>query len=91
MSVNGPSPKPTTWTIREAKARLSEVLRCARDDGPQRIGVHDPFIVVAEADWRALTSPIPAMGPWLLKSMPKGDDLDLPSRTDRRRPNPFED
>ena len=31
------------WTVAEAKARLSEVLRLAEEEGPQRIG--------ASANW----------------------------------------
>ena len=27
-----------TWTVAEAKARLSEILRLAEEEGPQRIG-----------------------------------------------------
>ena len=34
------------WTIAEAKARLSEVLRLAEEEGPQRIGARKPFVVV---------------------------------------------
>ncbi len=26
------------WTVAEAKARLSEILRLAEEEGPQRIG-----------------------------------------------------
>ena len=29
---------PRVWTVAEAKARLSEVLRRSADEGPQRIG-----------------------------------------------------
>lgn len=27
-----------TWTVEEAKARLSDILRLAEEEGPQRIG-----------------------------------------------------
>ena len=29
------------WTVAEAKARLSEVLRLAEEEGPQRIGTQE--------------------------------------------------
>ena len=34
------------WTIAEAKAKLSEILRLAETEGPQRIGVRKSFILV---------------------------------------------
>ena len=37
------------WTVAEAKAKLSEVLRLAESEGPQRIGTRKPFIVVPAA------------------------------------------
>ncbi len=35
-----PAGHPDTWTLQDAKARLSEVLRRSRTDGPQRVTVH---------------------------------------------------
>lgn len=35
-----------TWQLQHAKARLSEVVRCARDEGPQVITVHGNEVVV---------------------------------------------
>ena len=32
-----------TWTVAEAKARLSEILRLASEEGPQRIGTKTPM------------------------------------------------
>ena len=40
------------WTVAEAQARLSEILRLAEEEGPQRIGRRRPFIVVPEKVWR---------------------------------------
>ena len=45
MTLNKPTPN-REWTVAEAKARLSEVLRLAEEEGPQRIGVRKPFVVV---------------------------------------------
>ncbi len=43
------STKDTTsdriWTVAEAKARLSEILRLAEEEGPQRIGTRRSFVV----------------------------------------------
>jgi prevent-host-death family protein len=35
-----PVSQSDTWTLQDAKARLSEVLRRSRTDGPQRVTVH---------------------------------------------------
>ena len=40
------------WTVAEAKAKLSEVLRLAETEGPQRIGARKHFVVVPESVWR---------------------------------------
>ena len=39
------------WTVAEAKARLSEVLRLTEEEGPQRIGIRRPFVVLPAAVW----------------------------------------
>jgi prevent-host-death family protein len=75
------------WSVSEAKARLSEVLRRAREGAPQRIGVRDACIVVSEADWRELQGR--ELGAWLVNSAPRGEPLPTPSRKSRRTV-PFE-
>ena len=77
------------WTVRDAKAKLSEVLRRARDDGPQRIGERETYVVITEEEWQRLTVPKPEIGRWLLANMPELDELELPDRRDRERPLPF--
>ena len=51
------------WTVAEAKARLSEVLRLAEEEGPQRIGARKPFVVVPAAVWEEKTRPPQASWP----------------------------
>ena len=47
------------WTVTEAKARLSELLRRADEEGPQRIGTRRGYMLVPEAAWQRLqTSPL---------------------------------
>ena len=46
------------WTVAEAKARLSEVLRLAEEEGPQRIGARKCFVVVPEHLWQEKMAPI---------------------------------
>ena len=64
MSANAiqATPEPV-WQLQEAKARLSEVVRRAVDDGPQHISVRgEPAaVVVSEKDYRQLTSKRPSI------------------------------
>jgi len=86
-----------TWTVAEAQSRLSEILRLAEEEGPQHIGTDRPFVVVPAERWyahekhRVLSHQqgrIP-MGKWLVENMPRGFDLELPSRREPERPIPF--
>ena len=77
-----------TWTVQEAKAQLSELLRRARAGEPQRIGITDACVVVSEKDWAALHPS--DLGAWLVKSAPRGEDITLPPRGSRRG-DPFVD
>lgn len=77
------------WTVAEAKARLSEVLRRARDDGPQRIGTRVQYVVIAAEQWDAMSPARPPMGRWLLENMPRHTTLEPPDRRDPPRPVPF--
>ena len=78
------------WTVAEAKARLSEILRLAETEGPQRIGTRRPFIVVPESVWRERTDARKPLGQWLIENMPRGVELELPDRSSNR-PIPFID
>lgn len=83
-----------TWTVEEAKARLSDILRLAEEEGPQRIGERRSFIIVSAETWNAETLPrvqrprIP-FGQWLVENMPRSIALELPSRGDPEREVPF--
>ena len=79
------------WTIAEAKARLSEILRLAEEEGPQRIGVRNAFVVVPEHVWQEREPPpkLP-LGRWLVENMPRGTNLEVPDRHSDR-PIPFID
>ena len=47
-----------TWTMAEAKTRLSELLRLAEEEGPQRINAERSFVVVPAETWYArITTP----------------------------------
>lgn len=48
-----------SWQLQEAKARLSELVKRAKSEGPQEIRVHgEPAVVVlAHPDYLKLTAP----------------------------------
>ncbi|MCY4477364.1 MAG: type II toxin-antitoxin system prevent-host-death family antitoxin [Gammaproteobacteria bacterium] len=77
------------WTVAEAKARLSEVLRRSETEGPQRIGTRKAFIVVPAETLQALTTPRQPMGEWLVDNLPRGTDLVIPNRFEPGREMPF--
>ena len=51
------SKPPGRWPLQDAKARFSELVRKAREEGPQHVTVHgrDGVVVVSEEEFRALT------------------------------------
>ena len=66
------------WTVADAKARLSEVLRRAEEEGPQRIGTRRAFVVVPARVWEEATDPQPSLGQWLVASAHSAGALELP-------------
>ena len=79
------------WTVAEAKARLSEILRLSEEEGPQRIGARKAFVVVPEHVWNAQSSPRKPLGQWLIDNMPRGTNLEIPGDRNSRREIPFDD
>lgn len=77
------------WSVQEAKARLSEVMRRARAGEPQVIGTRDPVVVVSAKDF-AEARPRKHLGRWLIESAPRGTPIELPPR-DFGRGDPFSD
>ena len=51
---------PERWPLQDAKARFSELIRRAREKGPQRITVHgkDAVVVVDAEEWDRLKMPV---------------------------------
>ena len=81
---------PRVWTVAQAKARLSEILRLAESEGPQRIGTRRPFILVPAAAWEDKRPPAKPLGQWLVENVPRGANLEVPERHSGR-PIPFID
>ena len=79
------------WTVAEAKARLSEILRLAEEEGPQRIGTRKAFVVVPERLWQAQAPERKPLGQWLVENVPRGVDLEIPRDRRSERSIPFID
>jgi len=68
------------WQLQEAKARLSEVVRKAAKEGPQKITVHgEPAaVLISSEDYEKLKHPRSSFVEFMRKSPLYGLDLDLP-------------
>lgn len=85
-------PDTRSWTVREAKAKLSEVLRRASEEGPQQIGARGEYVVMTRAEYEALRAPRKPFGQALLDNFRGLGPIELPSRKDNPdRPVPFAD
>ena len=53
-------PGPSSWRLQDAKAQFSELVRRARQKGPQRVTVHgkDAVVVVDAVEWDRLRKPV---------------------------------
>lgn len=74
------------WQIQHAKARLSEVIERARQEGPQTITRHgaERAIILSIEDYRALLAQKPDFRAYLLGG-PKLDDFTIERDRDTGR------
>jgi prevent-host-death family protein len=78
MATNARQPRhDPSWQLQEAKARFSEVVRRAVDEGPQHVSVRgEPAaVVLSEQDYRQLTRQRPSVVDHILAGEPWPDDL----------------
>lgn len=67
-----------TWSVAEAKSQLSEIMRRAREEGPQRIGKRQTYVLLTEGEWeRARPEPV-HLGKWLVDNAPRAQLDDPP-------------
>ena len=78
-----------SWTVSEAKAHLSRILRLSEAEGPQRIGIRKSFVVMPADVWDAHTTPDKPLGQWLIDNVPRGIHLETPDRNEPGREIPF--
>jgi prevent-host-death family protein len=67
----------SNWQLQEAKARFSELVKRAREQGPQHVSVRgEPAVVVVSAEeFAKLTSPRRSIVDHILEAEPWPDDL----------------
>ena len=68
-----------TWQLRDAKARFSEVLRRAKQGGPQQITVHGrpTAVVLSQDDYERLSAPKPSFMAFMRASPLVGVELEI--------------
>jgi prevent-host-death family protein len=76
---------PGSWSLQNAKARFSELVRRARSEGPQRVTVHgrDEVVIVSEEEFRRLAGE--RTGAELIAALQASPyrDLDIEPRRER--------
>ena len=71
--------KKNTWSLQDAKARFSEVVRLAETQGPQRVTRHgeETVVILSASEYRKLQAPKRSLVDVLLSCPVKGEDWDL--------------
>ncbi|MFI5295026.1 MAG: type II toxin-antitoxin system Phd/YefM family antitoxin [Thermodesulfovibrionales bacterium] len=67
------------WQLQEAKARLSEVIKKAKEEGPQSITVHGSptAVIISSKEYERLKHPQGSFVEFMRRSPLYGVDLDL--------------
>ena len=67
----------SNWQLQDAKARFSELVKRAREHGPQHVSVRgEPaVVVVSEEEFASLTSSRPSIVDHILEGPPWPDDV----------------
>jgi prevent-host-death family protein len=71
------NPAHSNWQLQDAKARFSELVKRAREQGPQRVSVRgEPaVVVVSDEEFARLTSSRRSIVDHILEGPPWPDDL----------------
>jgi prevent-host-death family protein len=71
-----------TWTIAEAKAKFSEVVRKAEREGPQEITRHgeETAVLVSKKEWDRKTNRKGTLSEFFANSPLRGSGLVIPAR-----------
>jgi prevent-host-death family protein len=71
------NPSQSNWQLQEAKARFSELVKRAREQGPQHVSVRgEPaVVVVSEEEFARLSTPRPSIVDHILAGERWPDDV----------------
>jgi prevent-host-death family protein len=77
MAIRDAKSAYVNWQLQDAKARFSELVKRAREEGPQQVSVRgEPaVVVVSEKEFARLVSPRPSIVDHILKGAPWPDDV----------------
>ena len=77
MAIRQTDRARSNWQLQDAKARFSELVKKAREQGPQHVSVRgEPaVVVVSEEDFTRLTSSRPSIVDHILEGALWPDDL----------------
>jgi prevent-host-death family protein len=74
-----------SWSVADAKAHLSEILRRARAGEPQLVGAQDPCVVISRKDFERMRRPDEHLGRWLIDAAARaGGEIETPPRRSDR-------
>jgi prevent-host-death family protein len=70
-------PARSNWPLQDAKARFSELVKRARERGPQHVSVRGQpaVVVVSEEEFARLTAKRPSIVDHILEGAPWPDDV----------------
>ena len=77
MANRDTNPSQSNWQLQDAKARFSELVKRAREEGPQHVSVRgEPaVVVVSEEEFARLTPSRPSIVDHILEGPPWPDDV----------------
>ena len=77
MTINEAHQSSGNWQLQDAKARFSELVRRAREQGPQHVSVRgEPAVVViSEEEFANLSAPRQSIVDTILEGAPWPDDV----------------
>ena len=77
MTIRDMDPSRSKWPLQDAKARFSELVKRAREQGPQHVSVRGApaVVVVSEEEFARMTAARPSIVDHILTGAPWPDDV----------------
>lgn len=88
MTIHNPK---RVWSVADAQANLTEVLRLSESEGPQYIEAAGFFVVTPAEPTQNRDKPELTLGQWLVKNAPRGTNLVIPDDEPLEDENPWTD